>query len=98
MSYFTWVPFEDWEKDISSEEESRIESQKPLYRLKVVASDGSENSITMWERINDGETDTDRLWAKINGRKEFLLVRYFDIDPLLKRITYFFPQNNNEGE
>ena len=98
ISYFTWVPFEDWAKDISSEESSRIESRKPLYRMKVVASDGSENSITMWERINDGETDTDRLWAKINGRKEFLLVRYFDIDPLLKRITYFFPQNNNEGE
>ena len=98
ISYFTWVPFEDWAKDISSEEKSRIESQKPLYRLKVVASDGSENSLTMWERNNDGETDTDRLWAKINGREEFLIIRYFDIDPLLKRITYFFPQNNNEGE
>lgn len=92
VSYFTWVPFEDWAKDISSEEKSRIESQKPLYRLKVVASDGSETRLTIWEKNIDGETDTDRLWAKIDGQEEFLIIRYFDIDPLLKRITYFFPQ------
>lgn len=92
VSYFTWVPFEGLAGDIPSEEKNSIESQKPLYRLTVVTSEGVETSLSMWQRHIGGNTDNDRLWAKKTGIDGFLVIRYFDVDPLLKGITYFFPE------
>lgn len=92
VSYFTWVPFESLAGDMASEEMNSIESQKPAYRLTVVSSDGVETSLKMWQRYIDGTLDNDRLWARKNGIDELLVIRYFDVDPLLKSITYFFPE------
>jgi hypothetical protein len=96
ISYFTWVPFEEVAGNISAEEKNIIEAQRPLYKLTVMKSVGSETSLTLWERNVSGKIDNDRLWAKMGGRDELLVIRYFDIDPLLKKITYFFTQNNGE--
>jgi hypothetical protein len=34
--------------------------------------------------------DTDRAYGQIDKMEELIIVRYFDIDPVLKRRSYFF--------
>jgi hypothetical protein len=34
--------------------------------------------------------DSDRVWAKTNQRDEIFIMRYFDLDPILKKRGYFF--------
>ena len=36
--------------------------------------------------------DSDRLLGKTDESNELFIMRYFDIDPLIKKRSYFFPQ------
>ena len=36
--------------------------------------------------------DSDRLWGKTDNSDELFIMRYFDVDPILKRRSYFFPE------
>jgi hypothetical protein len=94
ISYFTHVPFESWAFDLSTGEKEKIKNQEPLYRISVVTAGGAKTVLTLWERSTDEQgvfkRDTDRLWGKNDDREEFLILRYTDIDPLLKKRTYFF--------
>ena len=36
--------------------------------------------------------DSDRLLGKTNERDELFIMRYFDIDPMIKKRSYFFPE------
>jgi hypothetical protein len=92
VSYFTMVPFETWAFDISESEKNRLSSTSPAFRISLKKSDGGEIVLSLWERFQDGKKDPDRLWGKTEDREEFLIIRYFDIDPLLKKISYFYPE------
>ncbi len=91
ISYFTWVPFEEWASELTDESKEDILARNPLYRIKVHKATGEEKILTLWERYDadKGITDTDRLWGITDKKDEFIIVRYFDIDPLLKKISYF---------
>jgi hypothetical protein len=93
ISYFTWVPFENWAFDVNDETKATISSKDPLYRITVKKTSGSETILTMWGKydIKTEVKDSDRLIGKTNARDEFFIVRYFDIDPILKKRSYFFP-------
>jgi hypothetical protein len=95
LSYFTFIPFESWAFDMSNEEKAQAEQKDPLFRITLVSSAGYTTILSMWEKIKleNGEEkiDSDRLLGKTNENKEFFIVRYFDIDPVLKKISYFFP-------
>jgi hypothetical protein len=95
ISYFTNVPFESWASDLSDDEKEKIEKQDPLYRITVAGTGGAKTALILWERsIDDNgvkKTDTDRLWAKKDDNDEMFIIRYTDIDPLLKKRSYFFP-------
>lgn len=96
LSYFTRIPFESWFFDISGEEKKKIEQGVPVYTIKVKTRSCAEIALTLWPRIiQEGDSvaiDTDRLLGKTESRDEFFLIRYFDIDPLLKKRSYFFPR------
>jgi hypothetical protein len=94
ISYFTFVQFEKWEFDISDEEKKKIESENPLYRITVSKINGEKTVLTLWEKHTgaNGVADSDRMLAKTEARDEFFVMRYFDVDPLLKKKSYFFPQ------
>jgi len=92
ISYFTMVPFESWAPEMSESEKKRLGSESPVFRIKVIRSDGSEIKLDLWERYVNGKKDKDRLWGKTGDREEYFVIRYFDIDPLLKKIDYFFPE------
>ena len=94
ISYFTSVPFETWAFDLAEDEKKQIESQPPLYRVNIGKSAGGNIGLTIWEKWNtvNGEStkDTDRVWAKIDGTSNIVILKYFDIDPILKKKSYFF--------
>jgi hypothetical protein len=96
LSYFTRIPFESWAFEIEGEQRKVIESRQPLYRITVTPASGSEIVLTLWERMTGGGSsltnDSDRLIGKIQSRDELFIIRYFDIDPLLKKRSYFFPE------
>jgi hypothetical protein len=96
LSYFTFIPFESWAFDISPEQKKMVESEKPAYILTVNTTLGKKIILTLWERMKDekgGKTkDTDRLFGKTQNSDAFFIIRYFDVDPLLKKRSYFFPK------
>jgi len=96
LSYFTWIPFESWALQIGDAEKKMVESQQPLYRITVSTTSGTETVLTLWERMigesNSGIKDSDRLFGKMKINEELIILRYFDIDPLLKKRAYFFPK------
>jgi hypothetical protein len=95
ISYFARVPFESWAFDISDQEKKVIESSKPLYRITVNKTTGMKMILTLWEKKTDSdggkEIDNDRIIGKTDDRDELFIMRYFDIDPLIKKRSYFFP-------
>jgi hypothetical protein len=96
LSYFTWIPFESWAFDTGTEEKKIIESRLPMYRISVTTNLGVKTVLTLWEKMsaeNGSKTkDSDRLFGKTQTSNEFFIIRYFDIDPLLKKRLYFFPE------
>jgi hypothetical protein len=94
LSYFTWIPFESWAFEIGEQEKISIESQQPLYRITVNTRKGISTILTLWEKVageGDSKTkDSDRLLGKTKDSDELFIMRYFDIDPLLKKRSYFF--------
>lgn len=94
LSYFTMVQFESWELDLSSEKADSIMKGKPLIRLAVTEQGGAKRVLTVWERMKyvngSGSTDTDRVWGKTDDKPHLFVMRYFDLDPILKRKSYFF--------
>ena len=93
LTYFTGIPFETWAFDLTENEKKGIESGSPLYRITVKKSNGEEIILTIWEKWNDynnaKKKDTDRVWAKTNSKDEIFIMRYFDLDPILKKRSYF---------
>ncbi len=96
ISYFAWVPFESWAFDIGETDARLIEAQPPLYRITVITSSGSKKILTLWGMTtgkNGAKTaDSDRVLGKTDENDGLFVMRYFDIDPLIKKRSYFFPQ------
>jgi hypothetical protein len=96
ISYFTFIPFDEWSADPADDIAKKSGVQEPLYRISVTGLNGQLRILDLWERTLTGDkgssADTDRLLGKIKGEDNFFVIRYFDIDPLLKKKTYFLPR------
>jgi hypothetical protein len=94
LSYFTMIPFESWAFETGEKEKKMIEAAQPLYRITVTTTDGKETILTLWERMtgDTNQKDSDRLLGKTQLSDELFIMRYFDIDPLIKKRSYFFPE------
>lgn len=95
ITYFTHVPYESPASEITVTERDEIEKSVPAFTLSVIKTDGKIISVILWEKwsIENGtrKKDTDRIWAKISDRAGLFILRYMDIDPILKKRSYFFP-------
>ena len=96
LSYFIRIPFESWAFEAGTDDNRFIvPADQPVYRITVNRTGGSQKSLTITERIikeNGMErTDTDRVWGKTDNHDDLFIMRYFDLDPLLKKKSYFFP-------
>lgn len=96
LTYFTRVSFESWAFDLLTAEKEKIKSSQPLFHIAVYESSGKNIILTIWEKYKEengiDKVDSDRLWAKTNSNDELFIMRYFDIDPLIKKRSYFFGQ------
>lgn len=90
-SYFAYVPLESWAFDMEKEDQKKIEDQQPLFRISVITVAGHKSVLTLWPKKNDKNPDSDRLFGKTSDRDELFVMRYFDIDPLIKKRSYFIP-------
>lgn len=93
ISYFTFIPFESWALDLGREESSSILQQDPLYRITVISAEGKTTELSLWEKLKSENgaksVDTDRLFGKTRNSDDLFVVRYFDIDPVIKKRSYF---------
>jgi hypothetical protein len=96
LSYFAWIPFEKWALEMGEEAKKLVESTPPLYRITVITSGGKKLILTLWEKFREEHgnmmKDSDRLLGRTQSTNEFFIMKYFDIDPLLKRRSYFFQE------
>ena len=94
VSYFVSVAFETWAFDLNEEGRREIESSTPLFNIIVKIADGKVNRLRVWERWKlEGDEkvkDTDRVWAETDDGKGLFIMRYFDLDPIIKKKSYFF--------
>jgi hypothetical protein len=94
ISYFAYVPFESWAFEMGENEKRSVEARQPLYTITVSTVAGSRKVLKLWSMMKgegDNKTvDSDRLLGKSDESGEFFIMRYFDIDPLIKKRSYFF--------
>lgn len=94
LSYFTRVPFESWEVSLNEAIADSIITSVPLAVIKVTLKGGSTKTLRIWEKFTiTGGTrieDTDRAWGALDGGSKLFILRYFDIDPILRRRGNFF--------
>jgi hypothetical protein len=95
ISYFVNVPFESWAFDLTDFERRMIEESKPLFGITIKTTIGGEIKLSIWERFlypdKNGlrERDTDRVWGKMEDGNGIFVMRYFDVDPILKKKSWF---------
>ncbi|MDX9726170.1 MAG: hypothetical protein RBT38_07280 [Bacteroidales bacterium] len=94
LSYFVHVPFESWASGLSDAEKREIAEEEPVYSITISTEGKETNTLRLWERTT-GEnevrkTDTDRILGKKDGAGDIFVLRFTDIDPLLKKLSYFF--------
>ncbi len=94
LSYFSYVPFEKPVSDLTREEINDIVTSEPLYIITAGKTDGTVSTVKIWEKYvknSDGirVADTDRVWGRIEGTDRLVILRYFDIDPILRNAGYF---------
>jgi hypothetical protein len=90
LTYFTFIPFETWALRLNETEKAEIRASDPSFRITVTTVKGEKVDLVLWERKNpDGSPDSDRMYGKTGKTGEIFIVRYFDIDPVLKRRDYF---------
>lgn len=96
LSYFIRIPFESWDFESGNTNRETVEAQKPAYRITVTTVKGIKTVLTLWKRwiIQNGARiiDSDRLLGKTQNNNELFILRYFDIDPLIKKKSYFYPE------
>ena len=90
FSYFHHVPFERFATGFTRAETDSIMSVPPVYVIKVSAINHPDKTVRILPIRNaDGTRDPDRAIALINRESTPVIIRYFDLDPVLKEKGYF---------
>ncbi|MEE4213700.1 MAG: hypothetical protein V2I34_01465 [Bacteroidales bacterium] len=93
LSYFTYVPFERWVPDSFYAAGSPVSELQPYFRLDLRGRDNDTLSLLTWTMmINEGgrtTEDTDRLMGSTNGGDDMFIIKYYDLDPVIKGPSYF---------
>lgn len=91
LSYFANIYFESITTDIDSEGQDSILAHKPLYHIIVAGLNTQPVELKLFQKT-DGQTnapDLNFVYGAMNGQKPFMIIAYFQIDPVLKGIEYF---------
>lgn len=94
LSYFAYVPFSKWLNDEKGEiADSLIQTNSPYFDLEIITTGNDTLKLLAWKKLlkanNGAREDTDRLWGSMNGGRDIFVMRYYDIDPVIKFPSYF---------
>lgn len=92
FSYFIWVPMESYILDMPQEEVQSVTESPPFVTITVTSVDGSKEELLLWERSLPGEegtVDTYRVLGMTAERQQLFVARYYDLDPVLRKRSYF---------
>ena len=96
LSYFTFIPFETWAFSLDIMTKNELIATQPEIEMILTLRDGEVKNLKLWTRTIDSEgekvPDTDRLYGELNNTGEIFIVKYFDIDPLIKSSEYLIKQ------
>jgi hypothetical protein len=96
LSYFTYVPFERWVPGSLSSNGGLFNGIRPYFRLDVFTNDADTLSLLTWTMmITQGDSvteDTDRLLGSTNDGEDMFIIKYYDLDPLIKGPSYFISE------
>jgi hypothetical protein len=94
LQYFSDVHFEEYAGPEELSSPDAAIGQEPVYRLKVLGLDLDLLTVDLYRMyFTDSEgalrMDPDRLIAGIASGREFVVMKYIEIDPVLKPYSYF---------
>jgi len=90
FSYFYRIPFLRYETGLDRSALDSLQKVPPLYIIKVSSHNQPDRKLRILPLLNpDGKTDTNLALALINGEDYPVIIRYFDLDPVLKERNYF---------
>lgn len=100
LSYFINLRFERWVFDSDSVDIPEVLSLEPRHELTIREHSGKSITIRTYpiiRAIKDGkqEMDLNRIYATMNDDSALVIVKYIDIDPVLKERDYFLLYSNN---
>jgi hypothetical protein len=79
---------------LSTHDKELLAANNSLYKITVISSEGTKTILSLWPAIkienNEQFIDTDKLIGSFESSNDYFIVRYFDIDPVLKKRAYFF--------
>ncbi len=94
LTYFSSVPFERWANENDLDDKIAIKGE-PYANIRVNTAKGDTVELSTWVRYmvtpEGNVKDTDRLWGSLNRGKDIFIVRYYDLDPIIKTPDYFIP-------
>ncbi len=89
LTYFRDVKFYNFPTDLSSNETDSILESKPLHVIELIDKKGNKKKLKTFPKIRNGKLDIHNVYADINDEKKLVIVKYYDIDLLLKDVEYF---------
>lgn len=98
LSYFTSLKFERWVIESDSVDFNSVLSIQPMHRLSITDRSGNTIRLSTYpiyrESGNGSDIDLNRIYVRINEENELVIIKYVDIDPVLKDRSYFGNNSN----
>jgi len=98
LSYFTNLKFERWVVESDSVDFNSVLSTQPMHRLSITDQSGNTIRLSTYPIYrgsgNGSDIDLNRIYARINEENELVIIKFVDIDPVLKDRSYFGNNSN----
>ncbi len=90
LTYFEDIKFESIIEGITKAERDSILIAKPKHKITVTDRNGITKSLNTYERYNKyGKKDIHKINAIFNKNEEIIVIKYYNIDLILKELGFF---------
>ncbi len=92
LSYFSNIEFKTICKTLSPNQIDSLKKQNTIYSIDFNIDDYGNFNINLIAKPstdNSQETDMNNVYGLVNNKLPLLNISYFDIDPVIKEISYF---------
>lgn len=92
LSYFGNLKFESLATELDSKNQDSVIIQTSIYVIEASSVSGLNTKLELFSKKDSTQADlkdVNFVYGILNAEKHILLIRYFEIDPILKSIRYF---------